>query len=100
MISRTAGGDHNFLDGGDIIPGPFQFVKSDCIVVPAHPGRHGIAESFGLFDNLLEHEMVVTAFFRSLRIPIDFKHFLGNRHALTVGNPYGIFGDNSHFTVT
>jgi len=99
MIGRPAGGNRDFFDGGDLFPGPLQFVKGNGVVIFVHPGRHRIAESFGLFDDLLDHEMIVAALFRRFRIPVHFKDFFGYRRSLPVGDPDRILGHDGHFAV-
>ena len=100
MIRCAAGGNHDFFHGGDIFAGPFQFVERDAVIVFGNARRHRIAERFRLFDDLLDHEMVVAALFSGFGIPVDLEHFFGDRHAHPVSHPDRIFGHDSHFPVT
>ena len=79
MISRTTGHHLDPADLPDILIGKTQFFDHDPAILD--PGMDGICHSFGLLIDLLQHEMLKTAFFRGFCIPLHrlelfFQYFL------------------------
>ena len=76
VICGAAG--HN-MDLGDLLNlliAHIQFFDDDIIILDT--GRNGIVDRLRLLVDLLQHEMLIAAFFRSIGIPVDRHRFFGD----------------------
>ena len=60
---------------------------------------HGITHSLRLLINFFQHEVLKTAFFSCFCIPIDFKNFFADRHAIDILYPDSILRYSCYFAV-
>ena len=74
MVSRTAGNDVETLQPCQHLAGKPHFREVDLTIL--YISAHRILHSFGLLVDLLEHKVLISAFFRGFRIPLDLHHFL------------------------
>ena len=76
IVSGTACGDNDLVDGLEIFFRPFDLVENDLAVLDTR--SNGSLNGSRLLDDLLEHEVLVAAFFRSFDIPCDTGDLLGD----------------------
>ena len=74
MVSRTAGNDIDPLKPCQHLTGKPHFRQVDLTVL--YISSHRVLHSFWLLVDLLEHEMLISAFFRGFCIPFDLRHVL------------------------
>ena len=88
VISRSAGSDHDLSYTCQFRSGYIDLFKID----PAFPdpGRRRRLYGSRLFHDLLQHEMIKTAFFRRLHIPVDPAALLFDRSCGAVKDHDGI----------
>ena len=84
MICCATSDDIDLIEHAEICFIPFQLVHDNRLAVFCNTLTHCVANGFWLLMNLLEHEVLITAFFRSLSIPINLEDLLRNRIALAI----------------
>ena len=99
VIRRAAGDDVNLVERCEKLLVPTQFLHDEGFAVLGNARRHRIAHGFRLLVDLLEHEMLVAAFFRCLSIPVDLEDLFRHRLAPTVRDVYTIGLHDSHLAV-
>ena len=85
VIGRAAGHDINPLEVGQIPYGQADVVQNNAAI--PDPGADGVPDSLGLLMNLLEHEVLVAAFFCGGHLPGDVLRLLDNGFSMGVIEP-------------
>src|SRR3954468_8264011 len=62
MIARAAGGENESLGPPQLPRVEIEPAEMSAGVLVAEPAAHGVFQGFGLFVNLLQHEMIERAF--------------------------------------
>ena len=97
MVGRAAGNDEDAIHVFDIIRRHIQIVQHHPAVPDA--GRDGLADSLGLFKDLLDHKVGVAALLRRRDIPVHRHTGLIHRHQLAVEHIDAVPGDDGDLSV-
>ena len=97
VIGGAAGHDHNFPDAGDLFVRHAKLLYDYPAVSDA--GSQGVADCFWLLIDLLQHEMLIAAFFSCVNIPLDGHRLLGELLLVHVKKPDSLPGENGDLLV-
>ena len=98
MICRSAGYDIHFIEILDLFFCHTNTVEND-ISLFIHPSGNRISNSLRLLVNFLEHKMIVSFFFRGIRIPCHIEYLAVDLPALRIVNLDAARRKNDSFVI-
>ena len=99
MVRRAAGNDIDFVEVVEIVGRPLELVHDDALAVFGDALAHRIANCLRLLVDFLEHEVLETALFGCLGIPVDLEDLLRHELALAVRDDDGILFHDGHLAI-
>ena len=84
MVSGAASDDEDLVDVVQKRVVPAKLLQNHRAFVLRNTRGKRRADGFRLLVDLLQHEMLETAFFRSFRIPVHFKDFFADGYARVI----------------
>ena len=99
MVRRTAGNDENLVHAVQERLVPCKLLQNHRTLILLDTRRERCTDCFRLFVDFLQHEMLETALFRRLRIPVDLKDFFTDRYSRIIHDGNADLGDHRHLAV-
>ena len=99
MPARAARRDDDVVEALELFPAEIQAAELREAIVVDGAAAHRVLDGLRLLHDLLQHEVIETAFLDLVQIPIDARRALLHRFRIQIHDVITVLGQHRHLTV-